>query len=334
MIEVLEPGLYTTVQDSGRTGYTARGIPPSGAFDNYALRIANRLVGNPPSPPMLTAGDPGAAALEATLLGPSLAFREDATVAITGGAAAVTIDGRPAPQWESVRVARDAVLKIGTVTTGARCYVAIAGGIDVPPYLGSRSTFVLGGFGGLDGRQLKRGDVLPVGSPTTAGTNVVGRSAPTALIPDYPREWVVRATPGPQDGLFEPDSVELFFEAEWEMSPMSDRIGCRFTGHQLRFRDRSTDVTRDAGADPSNIVDDVIPLGGIQVPGGNQPIAFGVDLFTAGGYAKIATVISSDLRHVAQMRPRDRVRFARCTIEEATAAAREVDERIEREFRA
>jgi biotin-dependent carboxylase-like uncharacterized protein len=320
-IEVIRPGLQTTIQDAGRPGYLSRGIPPAGPQDYRSFALASVLVGNPLPPPPLTPGDPGLAGLEILAIGPTLKFDASAVVALTGGHVDATLDGEPVPSWTAIAVPADATLKVGKVGPGARAYLAVAGGIDVPRYLGSRATFVRGGQGGLEGRALRKGDRLALG-PATAG-------APAGTVPEAlrrcldERPWRIRVVPGPQDHLFTEEGLERFFTAEWQLSPTSDRMGFRFIGPALEMRERPDYLIRDAGSGPADIVDDITPVGGIQVPGGIEPIAMGVENPTAGGYAKIGTVISTDLGVLGQIRPMEAVRFAAVDVDEAQQIARD-----------
>jgi biotin-dependent carboxylase-like uncharacterized protein len=322
VIDVIRPGLQTTIQDAGRPGYLSRGIPPAGPQDYRSFALASLLVGNPLPPPPLTPGDPGLAGLEILAIGPTLTFDAPALVALTGGHVEATLDGEPVASWTALAVPAGATLKVGKVGPGARAYLAVAGGIDVPPYLGSRATFVRGGQGGLEGRALRKGDRLTVG-PGGDGDRS-GRAVPEELRRRLDeRPWTVRVVPGPQDHLFTEAGVERFFSAEWQLSPTSDRMGFRFIGPALEMRERPDYLVRDAGSGPADIVDDIIPVGGIQVPGGIEPIAMGVENPTAGGYAKIGTVISTDLGVLGQIRPMETVRFAAVSADEAQEIARD-----------
>jgi biotin-dependent carboxylase-like uncharacterized protein len=319
VFEVLEPGLQTTVQDLGRPGYLADGIPPSGAFDSTALKLANLLVGNTAGDHVLVGTDPGAAGLEMLLVGPRLRARCCTVIAVTGADLRPALNGRPIPLWTSVLVRSGQEITFGPARAGARGYLAVAGGLAVPPVLGSRSTNVRAGLGGMRGRALKTGDVLtayPIaGSP-------VPRAAMRVRADRLPRRRddsgaVLRVLLGPQDHLFTPESVDTFLSTRWELSPTSDRMGCRFIGPALRFLPRPEYLVDQAGSDPSNIVDDSICIGSIQVPSGLEPIVMGVDGPSLGGYAKIATVISPDLSVLAQLVPGDPVRFRALDIDGA-----------------
>ncbi len=315
-IEVLKPGLATTVQDAGRPGYYHLGIPLSGALDQYALRMANLLVGN----------DEGAAALEAALLGPELVFRKPAIVAITGGEAQPRLNGAPAPRNAAFAVKADDRLAFDYMKLGARLYIAVAGGIAVPAVLGSRSTYGLGALGGFAGRKLAPGDVLPLGEAPAARP---GRTVPAALVGSYPKALELRVVAGLYFHRLTEDSAATFFADVWTVAPEADRIGYRFRkGRALAFRPRQQPF--GAGSDPSNIVDAGYPYGSIQVPGGVEPIILHRDAVSGGGYAMIGTVISADMDRIAQMQPNNTARFVRVEMAEALAARAEYKARLDR----
>ncbi|HEY8479757.1 MAG TPA: biotin-dependent carboxyltransferase family protein [Spirillospora sp.] len=321
---VTKPGTLTSVQDAGRPGHLGKGIPPAGAQDNASFRAANLLVGNEVGGSTLSAGPRGAAALECTLMGPTVSFSTTVHVAVTGGVCKPKLDGTPIPTWEPVEVKAGQSLAIGPIQRGLRVYLAVSGGIDVPEYLGSRSTMLAAGLGGFEGRALRAGDVLPLGEP--AADPPLGRRFEPLELPEPGAPTVVRAVRGPQADLFDEESVKEFFTAEWTLSPLTDRMGSRFTGPRLGFKPRPEYLARSAGANASNIVDDIIPLGGVQCPDGAAAIVMGVEHPTAGGYAKIATVISEDIRIVGQMRPGAKATFTEISHEEAAAIGRSRDD--------
>lgn len=294
LLEVVQPGLQTTVQDLGRPGYQQFGIPTAGAMDGYALRIANRLLGN----------DDNAAGLEITMLGPTLRFLADTVMAITGGDMLPSINDREIPMWEAVVVREGDQLTFGGLRGGCRAYLAVAGGIDVPVVLGSRSTYVRGRLGGKEGRQLKAGDVLSAGSPQKR--ILTGIRVPVGLIPLYSQEiTVLRVVMGPQDEYFPAESIHTFLTEPYRMTVEMDRMGCRLEGPKLSHRNEP------------DIVSDAIPLGAVQVPRHGMPIIMLADRQTTGGYAKIATIISSDISKLAQTKPGDIIRFSQTSVEEA-----------------
>jgi biotin-dependent carboxylase-like uncharacterized protein len=305
VIEVLKPGLSTTVQDAGRTGYYDVGIPPSGALDQYSLRAANLLVGNPA----------GAAALECVYLGPELAFTADAVVAVTGAAMVPRVNGEQRPLWESFPVRAGDRLDFGYLTAGARAYVAVAGGIDVPEVLGSRSTYGLGTLGGLEGRPLAAGDRVPIGAGS-GGT--AGRRVPEELRTALSKDMEVRVVMGLYDHRLTAAGRAAFLGTTWTLTPVADRIGFRYKGAELEMVDREPPF--GAGQDPSNIVDAPYPIGSIQVPGGVEPIVLHRDAVSGGGYMMVGTVISGDLDIVAQSAPNSRTRFVAVDLDEALRA--------------
>jgi biotin-dependent carboxylase-like uncharacterized protein len=294
-IKVIAPGLATTVQDLGRPGYYHLGIPLSGAMDRFALRAANLLVRNPED----------AAALEVVFMGPELEFTEDATVAVTGADLQPKVDGEARETWTSFRVKAGQTLSFAFLKAGARAYIAVSGGIDVPEVLGSRSTYPLGALGGHEGRSLKAGDELPVGAGRGARE---GRSVPAASrrMPGKPAE--LRVLPGLYWHRITEESGRSFFADTWKVAPEADRIGYRFrAGRPLAFVERKQPF--GAGSDPSNIVDACYPYGSIQVPGGTEPIVLHRDAVSGGGYCMIGTVISADMDLIGQLQPHTETRF-------------------------
>ena len=291
MIRVLSPGLLTTVQDLGRPGFGALGVPSGGAADAHALRLGNLLLGN----------DEAAAALEVTLAGPELVFEEDALVVLAGAPFAATLDGEVVPTWSATRVRSGGRLALGRAISGARGYLCVQGGIVVPRVLGSRSTDVATSFGGFEGRALAPGDRLTVGPP---GAPPVGRRIDAA-----PARWagprrLLRVTPGPQEGWFASEAIAAFFSRPFRVSASSSRTGVRLEGEPL--------------ASPARfLVTEGVVAGAVQVPAGGLPIVLLVEHPSTGGYPKIANVISADLSALAQLRPDDEVRFAPASFDEA-----------------
>ena len=322
MLEVIDGGLQTTVQDMGRYRVQDLGIPPSGAQDGFALRMANFLVGNPSGGPLVFGEDPGSAGLEIMLGRLKIRAASDLVVALTGADTGATIDDVGAPHWQAFQLRAGQVLACGMAKSGVRAYLAVHGGIDVPEYLGSRATHIRGGFGGYEGRALKAGDGLSIGPETDDGASLVGRRLRPELVPTYTAPWQVRVVPGPEERLFADESIERFYSVEWELNPKSDRTGMRYVGPALEFRPgRPRYLIEDAGKDPSNItIDPGAPVGTIQVPSGVEPIVLGVDSPTIGGYARIGTVISVDMSRVGQTRPRETTRFVRTSYEDAVEA--------------
>jgi antagonist of KipI len=317
MLEILDGGPQTTIQDLGRAGFLQTGMPPSGAFDAYSLRAANLLVGNDPGDRYLVGRNPGDAGLEVLLFGCRLRALADHVVAVTGGDLSPVVNGSPMPMWQAVLLRGGDEVAFRAPRAGVRAYLAVAGGIDVPRFMGSRSTNIRAGVGGIDGRALRTGDLLETGKPTGPVGRLTGRTWAESQRRKLGAPWTVRVVLGPQDELFTPESVETFLTADWTLSPVSDRMGCRYIGPRLEFLPRPAYLVEQAGSDPSNVVDDGTPLGGIQVPSGLEPIVMGADMPSIGGYAKIATVISTDIGIVGQGKPGDVVRFRAVTPDEA-----------------
>ena len=293
-VKVISPGLSTSVQDLGRPGHYHVGIPESGGMDRFATRIANLLVGN----------EPGAALLEATFMGPELEFTQPAVVAVTGGELPPKLNGEERPTWESFAVKAGDRLTFGYLKGGARGYIAISGGIDVPVVLGSRSTYILGALGGHQGRTLKAGDELPIGE----GSGKAGRSLPPQLRRAQVIPSELRMLPGLYWHRLKAESGRGFFADTWKVAPEADRIGYRFrSGRPLEFVPRKPPF--GAGSDPSNIVDACYPYGSVQVPGGTEPIVRHRDAVSGGGYFMIGTVISADMDLIGQLQPHTEARF-------------------------
>ncbi|HVR66606.1 MAG TPA: biotin-dependent carboxyltransferase family protein [Verrucomicrobiae bacterium] len=315
-VKVIKPGLSTTVQDLGRPGYYHIGIPLSGGMDRLALKAANLLVGN----------KEGAAVLEAVFMGPELEFTEEATVAVTGADLPPKVNGDPRPAWTSFKVKRGQTLSFEFLRKGARAYIAVSGGIDVPVVLGSRSTYTLGALGGFKGRKLEAGDKLPVGKGRGAKE---GRIVPEKLrrAPGAPAE--LRMLPGLYWHRITKTAGKQFFEDVWKVAPEADRIGYRFKGGKaLEFEPREAPF--GAGSDPSNIVDACYPYGSIQVPGGTEPIVLHRDAVSGGGYFMVGTVISADMDLIGQLQPHTPARFVEVTMAQALKARRDRNKLIDK----
>ena len=315
-IRVSAPGLATSVQDLGRPGYYHLGIPISGGMDQYALRVANLLVGN----------DEGSAVLEAVFMGPELEFTEDAFVAVTGAELPPRVDGELRESWTAFQVEAGQTLSFDYLQSGARAYVAVAGGIDVPVVLGSRSTYTLGALGGLDGRNLQAGDELRI-----AATSCIvpeGRRVPERLRHAPGRSVELRVIPGLYWHRITEESGRRFFGDTWKVALEADRIGYRFRdGRPLQFVEREQPF--GAGSDPSNIVDSCYPYGSIQVPGGTEPIVLHRDAVSGGGYFMVGTVVSADMDLVGQLQPHTPIRFTCVDMSAALAARRHRERRLE-----
>jgi len=302
-IHVLHPGMLTTVQDLGRHGYTHLGISPAGAADSLSFRIANLLVGN----------DENAPALEMTLVGATLHFDSPAVVAVTGSACALELDGAPREHSAPLHIRAGSTLKCGPLTTSARAYLTVQGGIDVPLLMGSASTFLPACFGGLHGRRLQKGDVLSIGTKIASKP----RKAHKPLTIDFS---TLRITRGPQSDWFDDAAFSTLFSTPFTVSDHSGRTGLRLSGEKI--------VPRHT----VQLLTDGIPLGAIQIPSDGQPIILFVDQQTTGGYPKIANVIAADLPRVGQLRPRDIVRFSEVSFDEAIVLLRAQENRLKEFF--
>ena len=306
-IDVLAPGVQTTVQDTpGRLGYWEIGVPPSGAMDPLALRIANRLIGN----------EEGVAGLEMTLAGPTLRFNADTTICLTGAEMSAELDGASVAFWKPISVLAGQTLKLGRTTGhGCRAYLAVQGGLDVPLYLGSCSTFTLGNFGGHAGRALRVGDVIHI-NPATAA---IGSFSLAKLHPFSAGNKVdtIRVLYGPHGApdFFTPEDIEMFFATEWEVHYNSARTGVRLIGPKPTWARADGG---EAGLHPSNIHDNAYAIGSIDFTG-DMPIILGPDGPSLGGFVCPAVVVHSDLWKVGQLKPGDRIRFVAISLEQAEA---------------
>lgn len=302
-IEVLSPGLLTTIQDLGRYGFAHLGISPAGAADTLSLRIANRLVGNDENTP----------AFEMTLVGATLRFHQPRTVALAGAA----IASSAVPMLTAARVDAGFELQCGPLRDGARTYLAIAGGVDVPKVLGSASTHLAAGFGGFQGRALKKGDLLKIGSEVREPLP----TADSARLHDLlqPRK-TVRVTRGPQHYSFKQSDLESFCTSEYVVTEQSNRLGLRLSGTPLKASVRGELLTEG------------VSLGAIQIPPDGQPIVLFVDQQTTGGYPKLANVIAADMHCIGQLRPRDTLRFEVISVDAAVEALREQESALAEVF--
>lgn len=292
---VVRPGLMTTVQDLGRWGHQALGVPVAGAMDTASARLANVWVGNPET----------AAVLEVSVLGPRLRADGPSVVAVAGATFDLRVNDQPVASHAAIALAHGDELAFGARRVGARAYVAVAGGIDTPLVLGSRATHMVSRMGGLDGRALVAGDVLPLGE--LAASTGRPRVGPMPAL-DAGESPVLRVLLGPQDDWFTAAAIEALVGATFTVSPQSDRMGFRLSGPALPRRH------------PGELISEPTPIGALQVPADGAPILLMADRQTAGGYPKIATVITADLPAAAQLAPGDRVRFSAATRHEARAA--------------
>jgi biotin-dependent carboxylase-like uncharacterized protein len=313
MIDVITPGLETSVQDyPGRIGFWNQGFPPSGPFDSWSFRLANLLVGNPI----------GAAGLECQYVGPTLRFSLPTVIAVTGADMGASLDGTAIPLWQSVAVKAGQLLKLGPAKSGTRAYIAVAGGIDTLPWLGSRSTFHKAGVGGLDGSALRKDSRIPV----TYASGTAGRSVKTDCRPLFSsnKQWQIEVVPGPDDEWIDAAGQERFLTSDWKLSSKSDRTGFRLDGPQWTFTSKAYDKLPENGSEPSNIIDHGYPLGAINLAG-QTPIILVSDGPSMGGFINPYTVPSAAFWKLGQSRPGDIYRFKAVTVDEAQALRRQQD---------
>jgi biotin-dependent carboxylase-like uncharacterized protein len=302
VMTVHEPGMFTTVQDLGRPGLASQGVPESGAADALSLRVGNRLLGNPDA----------AAALECTLRGPTVSFSRDTWICVTGATSAPFNAGVPTLARAGVPVA------LGGLERGARAYLCVQGGLDVPRVMGSAATLVRAGLGGFQGRALRGGDVIGVGEATGAVADAgVSKAASTWLAGVLGRR-TVRVVAGLHADLFSSAARAMLAEHEFMVSDQSDRIGVRLSGPVV------------SGVADGVLLSEGTAVGSIQIPGDGQPIVLGVDRPTTGGYPVIACVIAADLPVLGSLRPRERVRFAWVPIDQAWRVWQEQEAMLDR----
>lgn len=298
MIEVIKSGLQTTVQDGGRRGYQAYGVPVCGAMDWQSLALANILAGNPWEE----------AALEICALGPTIAFQEDAVFALAGADFSAALNGRPLESNGAFLAHKGDLLEMGACKGGFRAYLAVSGGFDIPSVMESRSTCLSAGFGGFHGRALKAGDKIDLRAPQVWLRGLPVRQTCRKYDPETP----VRVILGPQQDAFSAEGIDVFFSSEYRLGSQCDRMGCRLEGSTIALKENLS----------PNIISDGVVMGSIQVPNG-QPIVMMADRQTTGGYVKLGTVITADLPLMAQKRPGDSVRFQGVTVQQGQLARRD-----------
>ena len=302
-IEIIKGGLMTTVQDAGRRGYQRFGMGVSGAVDVHSYHYANILVGN----------EKNEAVLEATMIGPSIRFQSDSVIAITGGDLSPSLDGKVCPMYQAVPVSAGSVLSFGMMKSGCRAYIAFAGGLEIYPVMGSRSTYIKANLGGFEGRKLKDSDEIAFAHSGFVPKNLEKRILPEELRFESVaaarggsvREYTVRVLLGPQDDRFTAKGLETFLHSPYKVTDQFDRMGCRLTGPKI---EHVTD---------GNIITDGIAFGAIQVPDSGEPIIMLSDRQTTGGYAKIASIINVDMPLIAQAKTGDTIRFVKTDIDTA-----------------
>jgi len=305
MVQVIKKGLETSVQDyPGRIGTLNLGFPPSGPMDSWSFRLANVLVGN----------EPGTAALECQFMGPTLKFNSDRIIAITGANMSPKIDGTPVPLWESLKVKKDQVLEIAFATVGARSYIAFSGGINTAPWLGSRSTFHKAGVGGIEGKAIQDGQIIPLNK----SKSVKGRKIKNSSIPvmSTNKKWLVEVVKGPNDDWVDEKGHKMFLNSDWKLQSKSDRTGYRLEGPKWSFTEKATNKGLEHGTFPSNIIDQGYPVGAINLAG-QTPIILVNDGPSMGGFIVPYTVPSASFWKLGQAKPGDSFNFVEISVEKA-----------------
>ena len=305
MVKVIKKGLETSVQDyPGRIGTLNLGFPPSGPMDSWSFRLANVLVEN----------EPGTAALECQFMGPTLKFNSDRVIAITGADMSPKIDGSPVPLWESLEVKKDQILEMAFATIGARSYIAFSGGINTTPWLGSRSTFHKAGVGGINGKAIQDGQIIPLNK----SKSVKGRKIKNSSIPvmSTNKKWLVEVVKGPNDDWVDEKGHKMFLNSDWKLQSKSDRTGYRLEGPKWSFTEKATNKSLEHGTFPSNIIDQGYPVGAINLAG-QTPIILVNDGPSMGGFIVPYTVPSASFWKLGQAKPGDSFNFVEVSVEKA-----------------
>ena len=305
MVQVIKKGLETSVQDyPGRIGTLNLGFPPSGPMDSWSFRLANVLVDN----------EPGTAALECQFMGPTLKFNSDRIIAITGADMSPKIDGTPVPLWESLEVKKDQILEMAFATVGARSYIAFSGGINTTPWLGSRSTFHKAGVGGINGKAIQDGQIIPLNK----SKSITGRKIKKSSIPvmSTNKKWSVEVVKGPNDDWVDEKGHKMFLNSDWKLQSKSDRTGYRLEGPKWSFTEKATNKGLEHGTFPSNIIDQGYPVGAINLAG-QTPIILVNDGPSMGGFIVPYTVPSASFWKLGQAKPGDSFNFVEISVEKA-----------------
>jgi len=305
MVQVIKKGLETSVQDyPGRIGTLNLGFPPSGPMDSWSFRLANVLVDN----------EPGTAALECQFMGPTLKFNSDRIIAITGADMSPKINGTPVPLWESLEVKKDQILEMAFATVGARSYIAFSGGINTTPWLGSRSTFHKAGVGGIKGKAIQDGQIIPLNK----SKSITGRKIKKSSIPvmSTNKKWSVEVVKGPNDDWVDEKGHKMFLNSDWKLQSKSDRTGYRLEGPKWSFTEKATNKGLEHGTFPSNIIDQGYPVGAINLAG-QTPIILVNDGPSMGGFIVPYTVPSASFWKLGQAKPGDSFNFVEISVEKA-----------------
>ena len=305
MVQVIKKGLETSVQDyPGRIGTLNLGFPPSGPMDSWSFRLANVLVNN----------EPGTAALECQFMGPTLKFNDDRVIAITGADMSPKIDGTPVPLWESLKVKKDQILEMAFATVGARSYIAFSGGINTAPWLGSRSTFHKAGVGGIDGKAIQDGQIIPLNKSKSVKRRKIKNSSIPVMSTN--KKWLVEVVKGPNDDWVDEKGHKMFLNSDWKLQSKSDRTGYRLEGPKWSFTEKATNKSLEHGTFPSNIIDQGYPVGAINLAG-QTPIILVNDGPSMGGFIVPYTVPSASFWKLGQAKPGDSFNFVEISVEKA-----------------
>ncbi|MDC0863801.1 biotin-dependent carboxyltransferase family protein [Candidatus Pelagibacter sp.] len=305
MAQVIKKGLETSIQDyPGRIGTLNQGFPASGPMDSWSFRLANILVGN----------EPGEAALECQFMGPTLKFKSDRVIAITGANMSPKIDGVLIPMWESIEIKANQTLEMAFATVGARSYIAFSGGINSEPWLGSRSTFHKAGVGGIEGRAIQDNQIIPLGKNKKIQLRKIKKDSIPIISDD--KNWSIEVVRGPNDDWVDEKGHEIFLNSKWKLQAKSDRTGYRLDGPKLTFSDKATNKSLEHGSEPSNIIDQGYPAGAINLAG-QTPIILVNDGPSMGGFINPYTVPSSAFWKLGQAKPGDTFKFVEISVEKA-----------------
>ena len=305
MAQVIKKGLETSIQDyPGRIGTLNQGFPASGPMDSWSFRLANILVGN----------EPGEAALECQFMGPTLKFKSDRVIAITGANMSPKIDGELIPMWESIEIKTNQTLEMAFATVGARSYIAFSGGINSEPWLGSRSTFHKAGVGGIEGRAIQDNQIIPLGKNKKIQLRKIKKDSIPIISND--KNWSIEVVRGPNDDWIDKKGHEIFLNSKWKLQAKSDRTGYRLDGPKLTFSDKATNKSLEHGSEPSNIIDQGYPAGAINLAG-QTPIILVNDGPSMGGFINPYTVPSSAFWKLGQAKPGDTFKFVEISVEKA-----------------
>ncbi|MBM7713167.1 biotin-dependent carboxyltransferase family protein [Siminovitchia sp. FSL H7-0308] len=318
MMKLIDPGIRTTIQDLGRTGFFHLGVPPSGAADKLSFMLGNVLIGNPTD----------VAGLEMMVKGASVEFEKRTTVVITGAPAEVRLNGNMQPMWEVFEVKKGDVLEIGKISEGLFSYLCVSGGLEAPEVLGSRSSCLASGFHGITGRLLLAGDEIRMAEPLPGAIQLVGKQVIEEAKPIFARTGTAHIVLGITCDLVSDEGLVSFLNTPWTIQPQSTRTACRLNGGDVRYKE--SEPPFGSGGNPGNIVDIPYPIGAVIVPNEGEIIVLLTDGTGGGGFVTIGTVIWQDINELSQMRPLSTVKFKAITVDQAIAMRREKERLIER----